>query len=72
MATGLSVPALIMQSGGDRLVDPAATREWAANAPADLVEYVEWPGLFHEMFNEPEREQVFQKMELWLRERFKV
>jgi len=72
MASRLSVPALIMQSGDDRLVDPAATRDWAAQAPADLVEYVEWPGLYHEMFNEPEREQVFQRMELWLRKRLNV
>ena len=66
MAGRLSVPAMIMQSGADRLVDPAATREWAARAPTDLVEYVEWPGLYHEMFNEPEREQVFKRMEAWL------
>jgi len=72
MATRLAVPALIMQSGDDRLVDPAVTRDWAARAPADLVEYVEWPGLYHEMFNEPEREQVFQRMEAWMRERLNV
>ena len=59
----LSVPALVMQSGDDRLADPAATRDWAARAPDELVEYVEWPGLYHEMFNEPEREQVFDAME---------
>ncbi len=66
MAGRLAVPALIMQSGDDRLVDPAVTRNWAAQAPAELVEYVEWPGLYHEMFNEPEREQVFERMESWL------
>ena len=65
-AAGLAVPALIMQSGDDRLADPAATRAWAANAPAQLVEYVEWDGFYHEMFNEPEREQVFARMERWL------
>lgn len=72
MAARLSVPALVMQSGDDRLVDPAVTRDWAARAPADLVEYVEWPGLYHEMFNEPEREQVFDRMEAWMRERLNV
>lgn len=63
---GLAVPALIMQSGDDRLADPAATRSWADNAPAHLVEYVEWDGFYHEMFNELEREQVFAHMEQWL------
>jgi lysophospholipase len=62
----VSQPMLLMQSGADRLVDAAASRRWAAAAPQDLVEYVEWPGFFHEMFNEPERQDVFRKMEAWL------
>ena len=65
-APNLAVPALVMQSGDDRLADPAATRAWVAAAPAELVEYVEWDGFYHEMFNEPEKEQVFEKMEGWL------
>jgi lysophospholipase len=68
-AAELGVPALVMQSGDDRLVDPATTRAWAAAAPADLVEFVEWDGLYHEMFNEPEKEQVFDRVEKWLRRR---
>ena len=68
-ASTLSVPALVMQSGDDQLADPAATRSWASNAPAHLVEYVEWEGLYHEMFNEPEKEQVFARVEHWLGER---
>jgi alpha-beta hydrolase superfamily lysophospholipase len=65
-ASSLSLPALIMQSGDDRLTDPAATRSWVSNAPADLVDYVEWEGLYHEMFNEPEKEMVFAHVEQWL------
>ena len=65
-AAKLTVPALVMQSGEDRLADPAATRRWAHNAPDDLVEYVEWEGFYHEMFNEPEKEQVFERVEQWL------
>jgi len=68
-AARLSVPALVMQSGDDRLADPAATRTWAADAPAELVEYVEWDGFYHEMFNEPEQEQVFERMIQWLEKR---
>jgi acylglycerol lipase len=68
-AAGLSVPALVMQSGDDRLVDPATTRAWAADAPAELVDYVEWEGFYHEMFNEPEQVQVFERMMKWLEER---
>lgn len=62
----LRVPALVMQAGADGLVDPDATREWVARAPERLVEYVGWEGLYHELFNEPERERVFERMEGWL------
>ena len=68
-APTLSVPALVMQSGEDRLTDPAATRSWVADAPSDLVDYVEWEGLYHEMFNEPEKEMVFERVEEWLSNR---
>jgi alpha-beta hydrolase superfamily lysophospholipase len=68
-ASSLRLPALVMQSGDDRLTDPAATRQWVSNAPADLVDYVEWEGLYHEMFNEPEKEEVFARVEQWLEKR---
>jgi alpha-beta hydrolase superfamily lysophospholipase len=60
--------ALVMQAGADRLVDPDATRNWVASAPGNLVEYVEWEGYLHELFNAPliERRPVFEKMEQWL------
>ena len=30
------------------------------------MEYREWEGFFHEMFNEKERGEVFEVMEDWL------
>jgi acylglycerol lipase len=68
-APRLSVPALVMQSGDDRLVNPATTRTWAADAPSEFVEYVEWEGFYHEMFNEPEQVEVFERMMRWLEDR---
>jgi alpha-beta hydrolase superfamily lysophospholipase len=62
----LAVPALVMQSGEDRLVDPDATRRWAAAAPPALVEFVQWPGLYHEMLNEPEQDTVLARIDGWL------
>ncbi len=55
-----------MQSGADRLVDPTATARWAEQAAPELVSFYSWPGLYHEMWNEPERNQVFELMESWL------
>src|SRR6185503_13534711 len=48
-ARELRVPTLLMASGGDRLVDPEVTREFARNAAPDVVEFVWWDGYYHEM-----------------------
>lgn len=61
----LARPLLLMQSAGDLLVDPEATRRWAASASKE-VEFVLWDGLYHEMLNEPEKLEVFARIESWL------
>jgi alpha-beta hydrolase superfamily lysophospholipase len=68
-APGFAVPALVMTSGDDRLVDPAATRAWAERAPRDRTTYLEWPGLYHEMFNELEKDKVLERVAEWIEER---
>jgi len=50
-AGDLKIRTLVMQSGDDRLADPAATRAWVDSAPPDLVDFVQWDGFYHEMFN---------------------
>ena len=67
-APSLRVPLLLMSSGDDRLVDPDAAARWASLAPSGLVEYVRWDGLYHEMFNEPQRQAVFERMQSWWQE----
>jgi lysophospholipase len=65
-ASQLAEPVLLMQSGADRLVDPAAPERWARLTPPKRVEYVAWEGLFHEMLNEPEKDQVRARITQWL------
>ena len=65
-AGSLRVPMLLMQSGEDRLVDPAAPGRWAEAAPTALVERVTWDGLYHEMLNEPEKDRVRARILEWL------
>lgn len=64
-APSFALPLLLMQSGADRLVDPEATGHWAARAP-EAVDFVRWDGFFHEMLNEPEKLEVFARIETWL------
>lgn len=65
----LRIPSLVMASGEDRLVDSAAVADWAARAPEGLVSAVRWPGLYHEAFNEPEQERVFERVRAFVEER---
>jgi alpha-beta hydrolase superfamily lysophospholipase len=62
----LRLPTLILAAGDDRLVDLEATRRWVSRTPAGLVDLIVWDGLFHEVFNEPEREQVYGRLASWL------
>ena len=62
----LRVPLLVLHGGSDRLAAPSGSRslfERAASADKTLKIY---PGLFHEIFNEPERETVFADIVDWL------
>lgn len=54
------IPLLVMQAGDDKIVDRNMVREWFNYFPASEKHYKEWPNLYHEIFNEPEREDVFQ------------
>jgi len=68
-APALGVPMLLMQSGADQLVDPAAPQRWAAATPPGLVELVTWDGFYHEMLNEPEKGRVRERILDWLEKR---
>jgi len=61
-----TTPTLLMWAGADRCVSPAGSAAFAAVAPRDVVTVREWPGLFHEIFNEPEQDAVLQAMTDWL------
>jgi len=59
------VPLLLMQGTADRLVNPNATRKFAQNVKG-AVTYIEWPGYYHELHNEPEKADVLHRMVTWL------
>jgi alpha-beta hydrolase superfamily lysophospholipase len=63
----LQIPVLVFHAGGDQLTDPEGSRVFFKNLTAKERHFKEWPGLYHEIFNEPEKEQVFDEMIAWLR-----
>lgn len=54
-----NVPLLLMQAGEDKLVDKKRVKEWFNGVDLKEKAYKEWDGLYHEIFNEPERDKVF-------------
>jgi alpha-beta hydrolase superfamily lysophospholipase len=65
-AAEIRLPILILQAGDDRLVQARATELFAANVGAESKEFHLYPELFHELFNETDKERVFADLERWL------
>ena len=68
-ANRIRLPVLILQGGADKLVDPAGARmlhDLAGSADKTLKVY---EGLYHEVYNEPEHDQVLRDVESWLEKR---
>ena len=61
-----ALPTLLMWAGADRCVDPAGSAAFAALAPQSVLTAQEFPTLFHEIFNEPERALVLARLTSWL------
>ena len=60
------VPTLLLYAGSDRCVVPAGSAAFAAAAPADVVSARPFASLFHEIFNEPEQDEVLGVLTAWL------
>lgn len=65
----ITCPVLIMHGTEDKLADPAGSRELYEAISSDDKTLKLWDGLYHEIFNEPEKEQVLAFMRDWLVER---
>lgn len=61
-----TLTTLLMWAGADRCVAPRGSEAFAAAAPANVVATRPWPGLAHEIFNEPEKAAVLATLKDWL------
>jgi alpha-beta hydrolase superfamily lysophospholipase len=59
-------PTLLLYAGSDKLVNPAGSRAFAAAAPRDRVTSHCFESMYHEIFNEVDRELVFARLKTWL------
>lgn len=65
-ARELTLPLLLMHGSADALCSSEANRHFAETATGDPT-YRSWDGLYHEIHNEPEQQQVFDTMIAWLK-----
>jgi alpha-beta hydrolase superfamily lysophospholipase len=65
-AERLELPLLVLQAGDDRLASPDATREFFQAAGSQDKQLEVYDGLYHELFNETERERVLADLLAWL------
>lgn len=61
----LCIPTYVAVAGQDALVDESAVERLARRAPDTTVR--RWPGCYHELLQEVERDQVLDEMLAWLR-----
>ncbi|MEO0733206.1 MAG: lysophospholipase [Bacteroidota bacterium] len=64
----LPVPTLLMHGTADGITGAAGSEAFAVRNPENLT-WKPWPGLYHEIHHEPEREEVFTYVLAWLEEK---
>lgn len=65
----INLPILIMQGSQDRISDPSSSKLLFDGVGSKDKTMKIYEGFYHEIFNDPERQQVFSDMEAWLKTR---
>lgn len=65
----IKAPLLILHGGEDRLCDPSWSEYLADLVSSQDLKLKIYPGLFHEIYNEPEQDQIFDDVLTWLVDR---
>lgn len=68
-APRITTPMLVLHGTDDRLASVDATRRVFERIKSPDKELVIYPGFYHELFNEPEKQDVFERVTEWLGKR---
>lgn len=68
-APALTAPLLVVHGSEDRLIPADGSRQLVKAVGSSDVELKVYPGLYHEVFNEPERNQVLDDVVSWINAR---
>ncbi len=59
------IPVLLQHGGDDKITSAPATKAFAERVKGDVTHH-EWPGMYHEIHNEIEKEAVFEYTFKWM------
>ena len=65
-ASKITLPFIVVQGAEDVLVEPSGAQMLYDLASSEDKTLKIYDGLYHEVFNEPEREMVLKDVENWL------
>ncbi len=68
-AARISCPVLILHGDGDQLTAVSGSKAFAGEVSSSDSTLRIWPGAFHELHHEPERDEVLSTIVDWIRER---
>ncbi|HKP11798.1 MAG TPA: lysophospholipase, partial [Blastocatellia bacterium] len=62
----IRAPVLVLHGTGDRLASVEATKALFAGIGSSDKELAIYDGFYHELFNEPEKQELYERVTLWL------
>ena len=62
----LTLPCMLMVGTSDGIVDPSATKEFFGTIASSDKTFKSYEGLYHEVLNESERENLLNEMSTWI------
>lgn len=62
----ITLPFIVVQGAKDSIVDPSGAQMLYEKASSEDKTIKIYDGLYHEVFNEPDRDRVLQDVEVWL------
>ena len=65
----ISLPLLVLHGDGDRLTMPGGSKKLHRDASSKDKTLHLYPGLYHELIHEPEKDQVMKDIGDWINER---
>lgn len=66
----IQIPTALYQAGSDRVVNAAASRAWYEALASQQKVYREYPGRYHELLHEQDRDQILADITSWMEETF--